>query len=57
MDEKWPGSNQSVFELLGKRKEVFQKNFSIFISCVRNPFGVPSFREIDFLTRRQTDRS
>ena len=52
MDEKWPGSDQSEFELLGKREETISKKFSIFISCVRNPFGVPSFREIDFLTRR-----
>ena len=37
----------SSFQENGKR--IFEKNFSIFISCVRNPFGVPSFREIDFL--------
>ena len=41
---------QSEFELLWKRKENISKIISIFISCVRNPFGVPSFREIDFLT-------
>ena len=42
-DAKWPGSGQSEFELLGKREKSISKNFSIFISCVRNPFGVPSF--------------
>ena len=52
MAEKWPGSDQSVFELLGKRKENISKNVFVFISCVQNPFGVPSFTEIDFLTPR-----
>ena len=39
------------------RKENISKKTFISIIGVRNPFGVPRFREIGFLTRRETDRS